>query len=110
MSEITTTLRVAVRARFGKEATFPHFLLVPLRAKLRVSEKREVLTDSGRQDGLDGYGPSPSESLDSRRCSAHPYPKLLCLILLVIHDACCWFVGLIDFMIDWLLMPITMGG
>jgi len=60
---------------------------VHLRADLRVSEKREALTDSGRQDGLDGYGLSLCASLGTRRCALSTFFDLIaCIALLSAAD------------------------
>jgi hypothetical protein len=65
--ELRTLLRESVRARLMKGVSFS---LVHLRADLRVSETRGVLTDFGRQGGLDDYGLSPCVSSSPRRCAA----------------------------------------
>ena len=86
MIENKIVMRGVVRARLGKGATFPALLTSSFEIQTQMSE-RERSTDGFWQGGLDGYGPSPSESLGSRRCSAHPYSKLLCSILLDIRNA-----------------------
>ena len=48
MIENEIAMRGVVRARLGKGATFPALLTSAFEIQTQVSEKREVLTDSGR--------------------------------------------------------------
>ena len=67
MRGLRTLLRGSVRARLRKGVSFS---LVHFGADLTVSETRGVLTDFGRQGGLNGYGLSLCASPSPRRCAA----------------------------------------
>ena len=96
-------MRGVVRARLGKGATFHALLTSAFEIQTQVSEKREVLTDSGRVGWMvtDRVRLNRWAVAGALHILTLNYSAQFCLT----SAMRCWFdVWLIGFVTDWLLM------